>query len=45
MDYAISVGMIIKSLDDLQVLQQAQEAADAISAILDRPSLFRDLRD
>src|SRR5262245_7941747 len=29
--------MIAKSLEDLQVFQQALEAADAISAILDRP--------
>jgi hypothetical protein len=42
MDYAISGGMIIKSLEDLQVHQQALEAADAISAILNRPSLLRD---
>jgi four helix bundle protein len=34
--------MIIKSLEDLQVYQRALEAADAISAILDRPSLRRD---
>jgi four helix bundle protein len=34
--------MIIKSLEDLQVHSQAVEAADAISAILDRPSLLRD---
>jgi four helix bundle protein len=42
MDYAISRGMIIKSLEDLQVHQQALEAADAVSAILNRPSLLRD---
>jgi four helix bundle protein len=42
MDYAISSGMIIKSLEDLQVHQQALDAADAISAILNRPSLLRD---
>ena len=42
MECAISGGMIIKSLEDLQVYQQALEAADAISAILDRPSLLRD---
>ena len=39
---AISMRMIIKSLEDLQVYQQALEAADAVSAILDRPSLRRD---
>jgi four helix bundle protein len=42
MDCAISSGMIIKSLEDLQVHQQALDAADAISAILNRPSLLRD---
>src|SRR6185295_10471448 len=42
MDYANSGSMIIKSLEDLQVFQQALEAADAISAILNRPSLIRD---
>jgi four helix bundle protein len=31
--------MIAKSLEDLQVFQQALEAADAVSAILDRPGL------
>jgi four helix bundle protein len=41
-DYAISGGMIIKSLEDLQVYEQALEAADAISAILGRPGLLRD---
>jgi four helix bundle protein len=30
--------MIAKSLEDLQVFQQALEAADAVSAILDRPA-------
>ncbi|PYQ93894.1 MAG: hypothetical protein DMF95_29810 [Acidobacteria bacterium] len=34
--------MIIKSLEDLQVYQQALEAADAVSAILERPSVRRD---
>jgi four helix bundle protein len=34
--------MIIKSLEDLQVYQKALEAADAISAILDRPIFRRD---
>jgi four helix bundle protein len=34
--------MIIKSLEDLQVYQQALEAADAISAMLVRPSLHHD---
>jgi four helix bundle protein len=34
--------MIIKSLDDLQVLQLAQAAADEISAILKRPCFQSD---
>ena len=34
--------MIIKSLEDLQVHQQAAEAADAISAILERPGFRKD---
>ena len=34
--------MIIKSLEDLQVYQQALEAADAVSAILDRSTFRRD---
>jgi four helix bundle protein len=34
--------MIIKSLEDLQVYQQALETADAISAILSRPGFHRD---
>ena len=42
MVHAIAGPMIIKSLEDLQVHQQALEAADAISAILDRPTLLRD---
>ncbi|HET9830493.1 MAG TPA: four helix bundle protein, partial [Vicinamibacterales bacterium] len=39
---AIRARMLITSLEDLQVYQQALEAADAISAILDRPRLKRD---
>jgi four helix bundle protein len=42
MEYAVSGRMIIKSLEDLQVYQQALAAADAVSAILDRPSLLGD---
>jgi four helix bundle protein len=34
--------MHARSLEELQVLQRALEAADAVSAILDRPSLRRD---
>jgi four helix bundle protein len=39
-DYAISGVMIIKSLEDLQVLQQAQEAADAFLRSLTGPAFF-----
>jgi four helix bundle protein len=42
MSYAATAGMIIKSLEDLQVYQQGLQAADAVSAILNRPSLLRD---
>lgn len=40
-------GMIIRSLDELQVFQRANELADEISAILDRPCLkkFPELHD
>jgi hypothetical protein len=41
-DHAICPCLIITSLEDLQVYQQALDAADAISAILTRPSLQRD---
>jgi hypothetical protein len=34
--------MIIKSLDDLQVYQQALEVGDAITAILERPCWVQD---
>jgi hypothetical protein len=34
-------SMIAKNLEELQVHQQALEAADAISALLDRPALQR----
>jgi four helix bundle protein len=34
--------MIIKSLEDLQVYQQAVGAADAVSAIMERPGFRRD---
>jgi four helix bundle protein len=34
----------IRSLEDLRVYQEALEAADAVSAILDRDSFSRDLR-
>jgi four helix bundle protein len=36
--------MHAKSLDELQVYQRALEAADAVSAILDRPNLCRDFK-
>ena len=36
--------MVITSLEDLQVYQQAQRAADAVSAILERPCWVREPR-
>ena len=36
--------MIIRSLDELQVYQKALAAADAVSAVLERPSFAKDTR-
>jgi len=35
--------MIAKCLEDLQILQQSVDAADAITAIIERPSFHQDL--
>src|SRR5258708_6090724 len=42
--FAFRACMIIKSLDDLQVYQQALEVGDAITAILERPCWVQDPR-
>ena len=39
-----AVGLPIASLQDLQVFRDALEAADAVSAILNRPSLLKDFK-
>ena len=36
--------MIAKSLEDLQIFQQAVDAADAITAIVERPVFRQDLK-
>ena len=39
---ALRLSMIIRSLDELRVYQKALTAADAVSAIIGRPSFEKD---
>jgi four helix bundle protein len=42
--YCQAVGMIVRSLDELLVYQKALDAANAVSAILERPCFSKEFK-